>query len=470
MSGSLVAACRNVVTSVRTPRLQLPAVSQMARLARRLEALPAGGIGRAPRDIREVADDIRRAVAGGVALTRRQVRQGAWCLWNQQTRLADDPAALAAILAQVSAAAVPGPFRSLAVNLLDAYQPSDRSIHKAAAVLASLAPKWPGNWQRLHHDFRIFDMAEGPVALARAVVQQDKSPEAILTGYGVGQLGANGNFVRSVTAALLAQLATGGEPDHERRLHKVQAYALTPAGTPRFGDMAREIVEAILLPFKGLKPAKPLLDRVLGVVVGALGDPRLNGARWRLVPDGLTGLVKAWLIEQTLRQFLDVVGQTTGNPDQWRYRRAFWEGVHAMGIVSEAWVAFGTRGASVARNRFGKDVEFGTVQKLTALDKVVEPGHAMLFLRIGNALVTDWSHSGRCNIWSDANARGAPKLYQRRYRSSEIMIPGSGHTIEPDRVAFTHSSPETYAWQTRVATRLYELTGRRVAEKDYRVR
>lgn len=469
MSGSLVAACKTVAARAKAQTLRLPATSQTARLARRLDSLPSTEAGRRPADIETVARDIRRAIASGVQLTRRQVRQGAWCLWNPNTRLADDPAVLKHVLEQVSVAKVAGPFRSLASNYLDAFSPTDPTIARAAEVLSGLAGRWPGNWQRLHADYRLFHVDEGPRALARAVATKDRPPDAILADYGVSMLPASGNYVRAVTAALLAHLANGGEPDHERRLSKVQTYALTAKGTPRFGDMAREIAEAILFPFRGLKPLKPLLDRVLGVLVGALGDPRLSGAKWRLVPTGLSAMVKAWLVEQSLRQFLDVVGETTENRDQWRYRRAFWEGVHATGIVSDAWVAFGTKGARMARERFGKDVEFGTVEKLTADDKSVDPGHAVLFLQIGGALVTDWSHDGRCNIWSESRAPGAPSLYTRRYRSNEIMIPGKGHTIEPHRMAVTHSSPETYAWQSRVAERLYEITGRRITQKDYQI-
>jgi hypothetical protein len=467
MSGEFKQACLSVERSAKAPMAKPERLTELGRLARTLDALPAGGIGRPPPDIQQVAEDIRNAVARGSTLTRRQVRQGTWCLWNENTRLADDTRLRAELFDQVALADRPGPFRSLALNFLEAFRPDEAGIVTASTLLESLATKWPGNWSRLHRDFRIFDIEEGPLALARAVASQDRSPEQILRDYDVSLMKAN--YTRVTTGALLEHLASGGEPNHERRIEKVQRYALGANGKPAFGDMVRQIAEAILLPFNGIKPAKALLDRVLNLLTKALGDPRLEGARWRQVPDALTSLVKGWLAEQSLRQFLDVVGDTTDRPDQWRYRRAFWEGLHDLGLISEAWVAFGSRGERRVRERFGRDVRFGTVEKLTSQDKTVDPGHAVLFLRIGDSLVTDWSHMGRCNIWSDAEAPDAPALYKDRYASNSVLIPGTGHTIEADRMAITHSSPEYYSWQRMAAERLHELTGRRIRESDYRI-
>lgn len=444
-----------------------PREPELARLARRLDKLPVGGGGREPADIGQVAAEIRRAMERGITLTSRQLRQGAWCLWNKNTRLAEDDGLRTRLFKLVAMADRAGPFKSLAANFVYAFQADEVGIVEAGELLSSLAPKWEGNWQKLHRDYRIFDVLEGPKALARAAVADDRAPDHILQEHGVDLSGARGGYVKAVIGSLLEQLANGGEPDHQRRIDKVEKYALSANGSPISGDMIRQIAEAILLPFKSVRPAKPLLDRVLNLLAKALGDPRLQPARWRQVPDFLTNMVKGWFSEQSLRQFLDVVGDTTDNPKQWRYRRAFWEGIYNKGLILEAWVAFGSRGAERARSRFGKEVSFGTVW---TEGKTVEPGHAVLFLRIGNSLVTDWSHSGRCNIWSDAGAPGVPKLYQLRYGSGMVMIPGNGHTIADNRMAVTHSSPESYSWQRTVADRLYQLTGRRILESDYRIR
>lgn len=467
MSASFRQACVDVERAARAIPSRAEGRTEVGRLARKLESLPAGEAGKAPRDIRQVAEDIGNALRNGQPLTRRQVRQGTWCLWNPNTRLADEPALCRAILDQVGAADRPGAFRSLAFNFLDRFSPDDPSFQTAARLLVSLVDRWPGNWSRLQREFRVFDLSEGPKELARAVAAHDRSADDILLTYDVRLTQAN--YTKVVVAALLEHLANGGEPDHERRLEKVRKYALSTNGSPTFGDTVRQIAEAVLLPFEGARPAKTLLDKLLNLLTRALGDPRLQPARWRQVPDILTNMVRGWLAEQSLRQFLDVVGETTDNPTQWRYRRAFWEGVYDMGLISEAWVAFGTRGARLVRNRFGSEVSFGTVVQEKPRDKPVDPGHAVLILRIGDSLVTDWSHMGRCNVWSNWTSPDAPRLYEKRYRSNAVQIPGNGNTVEEDRLAVMHSNPEHYSWQRTLAKRLQSLTGRRIPEKTYLV-
>lgn len=468
MSSEFLQACTALTIAARE-RQDRRVVSGLSRLAGKLEALPSGGIGKAPKAIEQVAEEIRHSLVNGIALTQRQVRQSAWCLWNQTTRLAEDAGLRGVLLEQIAAAPRAGAFRALAANFLEGFKRDEAGIADAATTLSALADRWPGNWAQLQAQYQIFDLKQGPKRLAEAVVAQDRAPHLILQDFGVALTSAQGNYVRAVTGALLEHLANGGEPDHERRLDKVQRYALTERGTAIFGDMLRQIAEAILLPFKGVKPGKLLLDKVLALLVKALGDPRLKPGNWLHIPENLTKMVRGWLAEQSLRQFLDVVNETTDEPEHWRYRRAFWEAVYDMGLVSEAWVAFGSKGAKLVRDKFGKEASFGVVEQVRSTDKKVDPGHAVLFLRIGSSLVTDWSHMGRCNIWSDYGAEDAPDLYERRYRSNDVQIAGTGNTILEDKLAVMHSSPAHYSWQRTVAERLRQLTGRRIQQSDYAV-
>src|SRR5690606_16101213 len=92
-----------------------------------------------------------------------------------------------------------------------------------------------------------------------------------------------------------------------------------------------------------------------------------------------TSIVRGWLTEQSLRQFLDIVDQTAVER-MWKYRRAFWEAVYDGGLISEAWVAFGPLGARLARRAYGPDASFA---RLETDGKQVEQGHAVLLLKVG---------------------------------------------------------------------------------------
>ena len=212
MSGELKQACLIMQRAADVPA-RPPREPELARLARRLQNLPLGGDLREPEDIEEAAKAIRSAIARGDEITSRQLRQGIWCLWNQNTRLADDDVVRTRLFDSVAVSDRPRAFRTLAANFLEAFGPDEVGIVPAGALLSSLAPKWEGNWQRLHRDYRIFDVVEGPKALARAVAAQDRPPDEILQAHDVSLMSARGGYVKAVIGSLLDHLANGGEPD-----------------------------------------------------------------------------------------------------------------------------------------------------------------------------------------------------------------------------------------------------------------
>jgi hypothetical protein len=175
-------------------------------------------------------------------------------------------------------------------------------------------------------------------------------------------------------------------------------------------------------------------------------------------------IVKRWLIEQSLRQFLDIVGRIA-LADHWKYRGAFWSAVYDKGLISDACVIFDTVGEYHAERMFGEETPYS--KWASGGKKVIERGHSCLLLRIGRGLVAEWSHNGRCNIWRDANDPTAPKLHKKFYNSSEVMIGRADPAWERD--AFTHSWPRTYNWQNTVADEIYAMTGTRLMSGDYEV-
>lgn len=448
--------------------IRIPQKSKLGELAANLPE--AALIARQPRDIAQLAREIRECLDSGTQLSRRQVREAPWCLWHKDSRLAEQPAVLNAILEAVSAATRPSAFNSLATAFADYFDEEMVGMDAVSSCLQRLADRWDTPWARLHRDLAFFDARTGPDRLAAAVIAQDRPAPDIIREYDIGIMGAKGGYVRAVTVSLLDQLASGGEPDHLRRLEKVERYALDERGEPSFDGLLGKIAEALLKPFGQSRPEKTIRDRFLSFLLRLLGDPRIPSPKnkWHHVPAFLTGIVRAWLTEQSLRQFVDVVAETTERPDTWAYRGAFWMAVYEAGLISEAWVAFGSGGARLARRIFGNAASFG---RLEAESKGVDEGHTVLLLRIGDGVVADWSHNGKCNIWADANSRSAPKLYRQVYGSDEVRIrKGSGNYESETEFSVMHMSSETYSWQRKVAERLYTMTGVRVPQSKYQVR
>jgi hypothetical protein len=102
----------------------------------------------------------------------------------------------------------------------------------------------------------------------------------------------------------------------------------------------------------------------------------------------------------------------------------------------------------------------------------VLPDHAVLLFRIGDCMIADWNHNGKCNIWSDADERSAPRLFKKsmRYGSDEVRIDGNGNTETRELFSIMHMSAETYHWQNKVAERLFRQIGLRVPQVAYKLR
>jgi hypothetical protein len=137
-------------------------------------------------------------------------------------------------------------------------------------------------------------------------------------------------------------------------------------------------------------------------------------------------------------------------------------GVFNEGLVNEAWVVFGPSHLANAQADLGKG-NFGRF--VTGGSRQIEDRHAVLLMKVGNGIIADWSHNGRCNIWRDACARDAPQLFKMTYTSDDVRRDTTGIKAEVQLNAmdvFTHSGSENYLWQKRVAARLQAMTGRRI--------
>src|SRR5262249_9022068 len=135
-------------------------------------------------------------------------------------------------------------------------------------------------------------------------------------------------------------------------------------------------------------------------------------------------------------------------------------------LISDACVIFDKAGEARARRLFKGETPYSTWIK--GGTKPIESGHSCLLLRIGNGLVAEWSHNGRCNIWHDAKDPSAPKLHVGRYMSSDVMLRDTDRRWT--RRAYAHNASDSYSWQSKVADEIFALTNTRIMQSEYRVR
>src|SRR5207253_11110998 len=48
-----------------------------------------------------------------------------------------------------------------------------------------------------------------------------------------------------------------------------------------------------------------------------------------------------------------------------------------------------------------------------------DPDHCVLLLRIGTAVIAEWSHNGTCRVWLE-NDKYCPKFYRNQYSRAEL--------------------------------------------------
>ncbi|MGB3815989.1 MAG: EH signature domain-containing protein [Shinella sp.] len=417
--------------------------------------------------INEIAARLLPLLLAGDALSTKELRDAIWCLWEARTPLADHPAALKRIVEEVDRSDKRKLFRTLAAVYLIQFRSDRPGLEFVSSTLQRGSLRWGGLFASYQNDHALYDPVRGPKNIAALALRQAMSPSDTMRSLGFGALDAQSGFTEAITRNLLVQLGDGAEPDHMKRLEMVRSYALDSRNELVFKGLDLEIAEALIKPFLGKPPEKAIKDIFLNFIVSIFKDPRTYPGRWERFPQ-IRALIVSWLTEQSLRQFLDIVGLTVKDPNDaqmWRYRRAFWEAAHRKGIIRGAWVVFAEDGARLARSRFGKNVDFATF--VSAGSKPIQRTHAVLLLEVGQGIVADWSHNGKVNIWSDASERGAPKLYQRSYSSDDVTI--SKDDIETSRyLVKTHSSPKTYSWQRVVAERIYRMTNTRLQPNDYK--
>jgi hypothetical protein len=466
---ALLEACARVLPSGR----RNPVATPPERAATMKVAEKLGGVAtpsekpRSDKDYNEIATRIQDKLRHGVPLEAREVRDAAWCLWQTDPALASDERVLNVLLPAWEASDKRRGFRAMASSYVAAYAADLPGIEAVARGLSRQANRWGRPWDRLQEELDIFGVGAGPRALGRAAIKRNASVVDVLKEYGLGAVDAQSGLAKAAADEILIALSEDVSGDHEGRLRQVQRFALRPDNKLVFADQGLLVAKALLNPLRGQSPAKPTRDLFLRVIIALFGDPRLSPGRWNSMRD-LEEMVRRWFTEQSLRQFLDIVDRVAVE-HMWKYRRAFWEAIFGAGLIDEAWVVFADQGARLARDRFGPEASFGRFDSYGS--KQLDPGHAVLLLRIGRGVVADWSHNGKCDIWSDAESRNAPKLYAKTYNSDQVRIGRGTGTIDTrDLFSVAHVWSETYNWQTKVADRIHRMTGHRIPQISYSVR
>lgn len=349
-----------------------------------------------------------------------------------------------AILQQIKQAERRAALFALLDAYLDGFSADDDDVVRLARSLQSLTKRWPWRegdpWPDRISTFHLLDPNAAPKALAKAVLSSDFEVMRVLDAAGLTTEGRRtGGLAEAAFSQGCASVAATNAGAVIAPQHRLIQWA-GASGTLRYPRAWPDYANALFKPWSKTEPAKLHKAMIMEHAMAYASDPRINVARWRPVKDTMgeayDTLVR-WLTQASVRQFFDIVSQTmTDRPDMWAERRKFWTQYLDAEMISAAWVAFGSDGASLATRAASRtnDKSLAMFGRLGS-GGGRSPQHAALIMRIGDLTIAEWSHSGKWNIWTSKDKRH-PDLFRHNgrrlpdYDPSELMnAPTSGsHT------------------------------------------
>ncbi len=215
-------------------------------------------------------------------------------------------------------------------------------------------------------------------------------------------------------------------PDLRSRpaLDRLFAWLKPARQTPRMTG-ASEAIAAVLGHWRAVNPPADLLGHITQTLVGNYGDLRVHpGGAWAGVPRDLQDVMLRWLTGENIRFFMDIVSAVEDS-HMWAPRRKFWLGLHEMGRIDAAWVAFSRSGAELARRRLAGSSETNKLRYGIQTAGGARAGTSLLILKAGAKIIVEGSHSYKVHIFRQTNPR-APVLYKSSYDCEEIRLtPGA---------------------------------------------
>ncbi|MGE3841400.1 MAG: EH signature domain-containing protein [Vicinamibacterales bacterium] len=321
------------------------------------------------------------------------------------------------------------------------------------ALQEGQSPRLKRWWTRVQ-EFKLLSI-EGPGVLAERLLSQAGRQHDVLEAAGIGVELRRSRFMaateRSLCERLRARLVKGDFDELHARLA-----LFTLDGALTLPHQAPDVADALLLPFVSKVPPDEVQSRIQRFLLAHLKDPRLTGTGWLRVKPESRQVMLRWLVGDSLERFFQLISRWATMPEHWTYRKAFWSAYHTRGAIGEAWVVLGDNARLEASRKWRDDaLAFGR------LSGGGDVNHCVLLLRIGDLMIAEWSHNGKCRFWR-LGKRSCPTMYEPEYERQVLQN-------APDYEQ-THYGNLNYTWQRELAEAIRRETGISMMQTEYRVR
>ncbi len=310
----------------------------------------------------------------------------------------------------------------------------------------------PERWINRVDTFSLLDIPIGMKLGKEILFSREKAPIEVLEQAGLKRgLMLGGGFSKEAFLSMCQILSMGHKEDVLERflllLEEMNSLEepIYPFAHQQSGDIA-SVCTALLKPYRSENPTDFVKGRIENFLLERFSDPRANRLRWSKVGEDEVGVLSRWLTKESFELLMQVLS-STNNTGQWKDRAKFWGHYINHEFVSEVWVVFGPDAYRQA-NRLVKEGEIKSRSAFGVLEKEnIQPIHSAILMKIGDLIVSEWTHDGKIRIYSANNPR-KPKFYSTRYSPNNIRDDSS-----PDFVK-VHLG----AWEYDVESYIYRAT------------
>ena len=417
----------------------LPKVSAMAKVAEKIAEAWDGKAEMIALDLDKLHARLRSFTdaANWRQLSFIELRHVPSCLWREDAILLKDRGFLKRYFDTLRTAKSRLATKELIWTYLSHFDPADQAIREVGTYLGVAVEMLMPEWSARHRTHSIFHPDSGPKAVALAALSTDQ-PADFLPSIGLRGPLASSQFALAcfvqAADATAKQLRKAPSLELAKRLC---AWADGANGSGPLSSGRKYLADALLSPWVDGDPPDDIRDFVRNAMIKLCGDPRVDKHGWIGVSDTARRVINRWMARASLEHFFAVVDRTALE-HQWEARKAFWRRYIDEDYVRDAYVIFGATGQARAR-RIAQDEADPSALLFGAL-KGAYPDQAVLFLKIGELTVADWSHNGSLRVWK-ADNKTAPELHRSTYYAADLR---TGANFEQRHMGYWQYAARTF--------------------------
>ncbi len=451
--------------SVRWPKLIEPKDIVFARAQIESQAAGLTPLRIPARELLQIKERLLQAAQSGTIdqVKHRDWRYAPWVFWLQDDAVANNQLIVETFFAKATSRNSSSWIKSLIFAYFTQFPVASPTLSRVAGRLQSIlaAQQWPSirAWYERHQQLKLFDPANAPRYLAGHLLNCSSIQEG-LSALGLDASitqAANNQFMASSYQAALEFSRNTLSNSHaapETVLERLIEWSLpVPASNNglRYPHLLGALAESMLLPWSAKQPDAQLKERIKKFLLARIGDPRLHPGAWQQVNPRATEIFRKWLAGETLLQFFDLLSRTAD--DIWAYRKKFWMAYYNKGAIGDAWFSLGQNAYALGRQLKLRQPEltYATLSGAAA-------DQSVLIMHLGDFVVAEWSHSGKCRFWRNTDRR-APKLYEKYYDANDLRAICQYEQI--------HYSSANGTWQRQIANFLRHETQIYIPEYEW---